>query len=126
MSAAKVQLILSSHSSYVYSVCFARNRPLLISGSADNTVKLWNVGNGELIHTFVGHSNWLFSVVFSPNSQLIASGSADQTVKVWEVATKSLIGTLEYSSEVIGVKFSTNGLLLASRNKTTLELVSLL
>ncbi|NCS52709.1 MAG: hypothetical protein GPJ23_10240, partial [Microcystis aeruginosa G13-05] len=36
-------------------------------GSADNTIKLWNVETGQEIRTLKGHDNYVYSVNFSPD-----------------------------------------------------------
>ena len=41
----------------------------ILSGSDDNTIKLWNKETGKLIKTFEGHSKSVTSVCFSPASQ---------------------------------------------------------
>jgi hypothetical protein len=56
-----------------------------VSGSDDNTVKVWSVESGECVTTFNGHSRGVTSVSFSPDGASIVSGSWDETVKVWSV-----------------------------------------
>lgn len=60
----------------------------------------------------------------SLDDKYIVSGS-DKTVTVYRVDTKSLIAELQHSSKVVGVEFSPDGLILASRDCTTLVLLSL-
>ena len=49
-----------------------------LSGSADETLRLWDTSTGESIRTFKGHTNWVVGVVLSADGRraLIASGSA--------------------------------------------------
>ena len=44
---------------------FNSDGTLLVSGSFDNTVKLWNVESQTELVTLEGHSNWVNSVAFS-------------------------------------------------------------
>lgn len=88
---------------------------ILASGSADSTVKLWQVNTGTEIRSFTGHSDSVWSVAFSPDGQLLASGSADSTIKLWQVNTGREIRTFTgHSFFVHSVAFSPNGQLLAS------------
>lgn len=57
----------------------------MASGSTDNTVKVWDVTDRELEHTFSGHTGAVNSIAWSPNGSKIASASADHTVKIWSV-----------------------------------------
>ena len=78
---------LNGHSSSVLSVAFSPDGRLLATGSADNTVILWDVSTGAKIKTPTGHRNWVESVAFSPDGRLLATGSADNTAILWDVSS---------------------------------------
>jgi WD40 repeat protein len=63
-------------------MAFLPNGKLLVSGSRDKTIKLWDPTIGKLWQTLKGHSDWVHSVAFSPNGKLLASGSYNKTVKL--------------------------------------------
>ncbi len=58
-----------------------------LSGSADKTLKLWEVQSGRCLRTFVGHTNDVKSVCLSADGRYALSGSLDETIKLWEVGT---------------------------------------
>ncbi|MBC7228221.1 MAG: AAA family ATPase [Thermoflexales bacterium] len=96
-------------------VAFSPDGRLLASGSADKTVKVWEVASGRLLHTLIGHKDWTLGVAFSPDGRLLASGSNDKTVKLWEVSSGRLLYTLSgHRGTVLSVAFSPDGRLLAS------------
>ncbi|WP_425475829.1 WD40 repeat domain-containing protein [Fischerella sp. JS2] len=68
----------------MHSVIFSWDGHILASGSYDNTIKLWNGENWQLIQTLTGHTNGVNSIAFSPNSRIIASASDDKTIKIWQ------------------------------------------
>jgi WD40 repeat protein len=86
-----------------------------VSGSDDNTVRIWDPVTGALTQTLEGHLGSVNSVSFSPDGRLLASGSEDNTVRLWDPATGALARTLEgHSGSVYSVAFSPDGRLLAS------------
>jgi WD40 repeat protein len=118
---------LSGHSDSVASVAFSPDGTLLASaGSADKTIKLWNVATGEVVRTLVGHTGSVASVAFSPDGTLLASGSGDNTVRLWDVASGTVRRTLSGHTFLINeVAFSPSGRLLASgANDNTVKLWS--
>jgi hypothetical protein len=66
----------------------------LASGSADQTVRIWNIRTGECLKNFKEHTSWVYSVIFSPDGRTLASGSRDETIKLWDVKTGECLKTL--------------------------------
>jgi len=56
--------------------------PVLVSGSHDSTVKLWDFETGELKHTLSAHSGVVVGVKMSEDS--LISCSVDKTIKKWK------------------------------------------
>ena len=68
-------------------MAFSPDGQRIVTGSADQTAKVWDAASGGELLTLKGHSAAIWSVAFSPDGQRIVTGSWDQTAKVWEVAT---------------------------------------
>jgi WD40 repeat protein len=95
--------ILKGHSDIIKSVAVHPNGEIIASGSLDQTIKLWHLATGELLHTITGHSGGVTCVAFSSNGQILASSSAnpDGTIKLWDTETWKLKGTLKGDDWVV-------------------------
>jgi WD40 repeat protein len=120
ISADAASLTLEGHQGKVYSIAFSPNGELLVSGSGDETVKLWNPSTGKLLQTrsgswWSGHTDLVHAVAFSPNGQIFASASWDKTIKLWNMNTGQRLHALsEYPHVSNTIAFSPNGALIAS------------
>ena len=65
------------------SLVFSPDGAILVSGSYDATIRLWDIGTGEQLETLQGHTYSITSVAVSPDGSTIASGSFDGTVLLW-------------------------------------------
>jgi WD40 repeat protein len=74
------------HSEIVNSVAVSPDGRTVVSGSYDNTLKLWSVSLGECLKTFQGYTQGVYSVAFSPDRRTVVSGSLDKTLKLWGVS----------------------------------------
>ncbi|SJX65462.1 related to MET30-involved in regulation of sulfur assimilation genes and cell cycle progression [Sporisorium reilianum f. sp. reilianum] len=70
----------------------AKPRPVLISGSLDNTLKIWDVRTGRCIRTLFGHVEGVWSL--DVDKLRIASASHDRTIKIWDRDTGFCQNTL--------------------------------
>jgi len=112
---------LKGHRGKVYSVTYGPNGKYLASGGSDQTVRLWDVNTGKLLHTYQGHQGSVLVVRFSPDGKNLVSGSADGTIKIWGTTSGVVVKTLEGHSDMVGtVDYSKNGQMLVSgsRDKT--------
>ncbi len=65
------------------SIGFSPDGRVLVSGSYDATIRLWDTATGEQLDTLDGHTYSITSVAVSPDGSTIASGSFDGTVLLW-------------------------------------------
>ena len=100
------EAILSGHTDWVGSVVFSPDGTLLISGSHDNTVKLWDVQTGGMVNTFYGHTKRVYSVSISVNCITVASGSDDMTIRLWDVQMGECYCVIKQQRGVHHVRFS--------------------
>ncbi|KAJ5774917.1 WD-repeat protein [Penicillium paradoxum] len=107
--------VLDGHPGYITTIAFSPNDQLLASGSADNTVRLWDTTTGALSQTLEGHVSVIASVVFSPDGRLLVTGSDDKTIQFWDPTTGALQRTIESpSGPVRSVSISPDSRLVVS------------
>ena len=77
--------VFSEHVESVTSLAFSLDGVLLVSGSFDNTIILWDIQTGGMVKSFLGQG-WAHSLAISPDASTIASGSIHD-VRLWDVRT---------------------------------------
>jgi WD40 repeat protein/serine/threonine protein kinase len=101
---------LEGHSDWVSAVALDGAGRLILSGSADRTLKLWEAATGQCLRTFEGHTEWVTGACLSGDGRLALSGSADQTLRLWDVAQGRCVRIFgEHDKWVTGVALSGDG-----------------
>lgn len=116
------------HKDSVTCCAFNSDNSLIISGSSDKTIKIWNISNSLCINTFTGHEGPVNTVAFIPNSdQVISTSVVDMSIKIWSKTfginfCKSLICSLDYFTGGYSCfAVSPNGSYLISGTNTTVN-----
>ncbi|KAJ6580588.1 mycorrhiza-induced WD40-repeat domain protein [Mycena sp. CBHHK59/15] len=96
--------------SRVMSVAFSQDGSRVVSGSFDNTVRIWNATTGEVEAELKGHTDTVTSVAFSQDGSRAVSGSYDKTVRIWNATTGEVEAELKgHTDTVTSVAFSQDG-----------------
>jgi F-box/WD-40 domain protein 7 len=99
----------------VYSLQFDDRK--VVSGSADHSIKVWDVKTGRCELTLNGHANSVMCVGFDDDFK-ICSGSYDKTVRVWDMRMGSVLSVLEgHSSAVFCLQHDTERIVSGSADK---------
>ncbi|CAN9186464.1 unnamed protein product [Alternaria alternata] len=87
-----VQAILNGHTKAVNAVKFFHtqlpNISILLSGSADSTIRIWRGRRGEpfdCVKTVSDHIQPVTRIAVLPGSDTLATGSSDGSVKIWKL-----------------------------------------
>ncbi len=104
----------TGHTGSVHSVVFLPNGTQFISGSEDESIRLWEIETGRQLQSFLKHTGPVYSVDYSPNGDVVFSGSGDKSTILWRLANGEEILSRNHEDEVISVKFSMDGTLLAA------------
>jgi WD40 repeat protein len=85
---------------------FSPNSDFVVIQALDNSLNVWEVNTGQLLHSFVGHTNWVKDWFFSLDGTMVISTSEDKTIKCWDVQSGKLINSIEGLVEVRLIPFS--------------------
>lgn len=85
--------------------------PVMVTGSYDRTIRVWNLQTGETLRVLSGHARGVRCLQFDDSK--VISGSMDRTLKIWNWRTGELLRTLEGHTEGI-VSLTYNDRVLAS------------
>lgn len=69
--------VLKGHTNYVFCVNFNPQSNLIVSGSFDESVRIWDVKQGKCLKTLPAHSEPVSAVHFNRDGTLIVSSSYD-------------------------------------------------
>lgn len=102
--------VFERHTGSVLAVAFSTHSQSALSGSADCTLKLWDVATGRCIRSFEGHREAVHAVALNADATYALSASQDRTLKLWAVATGSCLQTFRgHENLVTSVQFSPDG-----------------
>jgi len=97
-----------THEEWVGSVAFSPDGRWVVSGSHDDTARVWEAATGREVARMT-HEGDVTSVAFSPDGQWVVSGGWDQTARVWEAATGIEVARMTHEGAVSAVAFRPDG-----------------
>ena len=96
------------HEGDVGIVAFSPDGRWVVSGSWDDTARVWEAATGQEVARMV-HEASVFAVAFSPDGRRVVSASKDGTARVWEAATGQEVARMVHEEWVNAVAFSPDG-----------------
>jgi len=87
----KIYKVLSGHQGWVRCVDVDISNEMFVTGSADRTIKIWDLASGDLKLTLTGHTDHVRGVKLSPRHPYLFSCGLDQTVRCWDLTMNKVI-----------------------------------
>jgi len=87
---------MKAHQMPVLSMAYDPTGTLVATGSADRSVRVWDIARGYCTHSFREHTDIVTMVHFHPNPMTMAlvSGSQDTTVRIWDLVDQKCTSVL--------------------------------
>ena len=106
--------VFEGHTSFVFCVACSPLSTLLVSGSYDETIRLWDLQRGTCHRTIAAHAEAVTGVDFSRDGAIIASCSHDGLIRLWSTSEGHCLRTLQHDDKapVTFVQFSPSSLQL--------------
>lgn len=95
----------SSNKSNSDNDCDRSSEQVVISGSLDNTIKVWSLESGECLSTLFGHVQGIWTLAY--DKLRLVSGSHDGSLKLWDIESGLPMHCLDgHASAVTAVALS--------------------
>ena len=93
---------LTGHSSPISTIKFSNISDMLVSGSWDNTVKIWELYSKKGIGETLSHNSKIISIDISPDDKEIAVSTLNGELYTWDIQTGSMKNIIDVSKDIWG------------------------
>ncbi|XP_038568943.1 pleiotropic regulator 1 isoform X2 [Micropterus salmoides] len=87
----KLFRVISGHLGWVRSIAVEPGNQWFVTGSADRTIKIWDLASGKLKLSLTGHISTVRGVAVSTRSPYLFSCGEDKQVKCWDLEYNKVI-----------------------------------
>jgi WD40 repeat protein len=87
----------AGHGKAVLKVAVHPKQPILVTASADGTVRTWNADSGASVKTLAGHTDFVYALAVSPDGEMVASGAWNGEVRIWKLGDGTAVKTFNAS-----------------------------
>lgn len=101
------------HNHIVKSVAFDYSSRLLLTGTMDKSIRVYDIGNSEsVLESYSGHAGAIKRSLFCRNDKLIVSCAEDKSIKIWDRAAGKEVMNIDFPSNPSNIEISHDGTVL--------------
>ena len=111
--------VLNGHTGPVSCLAFSHINDILVSGSWDNTVKMWELYTKKGISETYEHNSKITAIALSPNDKEVAVSTLNGELYTWDIETGAIKNILDVSRDIWGGRLNDEKISAknATRNK---------
>ncbi|KAF9415811.1 hypothetical protein BGZ94_010389 [Podila epigama] len=107
--------LLPGHAEGIYCIQFDERK--IVSGSRDNTIKIWNLATGACLRTYKGHSASVLCLQY--DDERIVSGGSDSNIIVRDLQTGKIERWLQgHGDSVLSLRLEKDTVVSCSKDRT--------
>ena len=80
------KIFVEGHTNYVKALVMTSDNKYIISGSSDNTIRIWYFLTKHQVGILRGHTDGIETIAITSNNKYIISGSLDKTIRIWNLS----------------------------------------
>ena len=92
--------VLSKHDDSILAVAW-KDTSGLLSASLDRDIKLWNLPQSTVTHSYKGHSRGITSLCLLADGKTLVSAGDDQSLRVWDLESAQVVRSLNQHTKPI-------------------------
>jgi serine/threonine protein kinase len=110
--------VMAGHTGAVAAILSTNNGDTIVTGSTDQSIKIWQMSNSACASTFAGHAGYVFCLDSGVvrGTAILLSGSRDKTIRVWNGAGETLLALSGHQGGVRDVHISDETCVSASED----------
>ncbi|XP_058054018.1 WD repeat-containing protein 48 homolog isoform X1 [Anopheles bellator] len=100
---------ISGSKDSIYSLAMNPSGTIIVSGSTENTLRIWDPRTCNKIAKLKGHTENVKALIVSDDGTQVVSGSSDGKIKLWSIGQQRCIQTISVHSEGVWCLLMTEG-----------------
>ena len=103
--------MFKKHTDSIRGIVFPPNGRSLVSGSDDDSIRIWNLRDGSSkVLLLKGRNSYFLSVSFSPDGRYIAGGDLNNSLWIWDSRRRKLVAKWSgHTNSVTCMEFTPDG-----------------